>query len=64
MKKLIFPRDCWSAECPHFHAWDMSIDDYTCVCDKLMLQVDACDEWMFGRACPLYKEEENEVSEG
>ena len=64
MRKIIFPRNCWDAECPNFHAWDMSIDDYTCYCDKLQLQVDACDEWMFGRVCPLYKEEENEVPKG
>lgn len=30
-----FPKDCWEKKCPHFHYWDMSIDDYTCFCDLL-----------------------------
>lgn len=50
MKK--FPLDC-SFECPHYHSWDLSIDDWTCVCDKLGVQIDECDmdfKWMF---CPL-----------
>ena len=52
-----FPKDC-PYTCPHFHAWDLSIDDWTCVCDKLGVQIDECDmdfKWMF---CPL---DNNEV---
>jgi len=37
-----FPRDC-TYECPHFCSWDMSIDDWTCTCDILKIQIDACD---------------------
>ncbi len=47
-----FPKDC-TKDCPHFHTWDMSVDDWTCVCDLLNTQIDLCDsdfEWMF---CPL-----------
>lgn len=47
-----FPRDC-TKECPHFHTWDLSIDDWTSVCDLLKVQIDDCDmdfNWMF---CPL-----------
>ena len=55
MKK--FPLDC-SFKCPHYHSYDLSIDDWTCVCDKLNVQIDECDtdfKWMF---CPL---DNNEV---
>lgn len=54
-----FPKDC-PYTCPHYHSWDLSIDDWTCVCDKLGVQIDECDmdfKWMF---CPL----ENEVQHG
>ena len=47
-----FPQDC-PFKCPHFRSWDMSIDDYTCVCDLLNAQVDECDmdfDWYY---CPL-----------
>ena len=47
-----FPRDCTS-ECPHFHCWDMSIDDYICVCDALKVQVDECDMDFIWYSCPL-----------
>jgi len=39
-----FPKDC-TIDCPHFHCWDLSIDDYTNVCDKLGVQVDDCDAY-------------------
>lgn len=39
-----FPKDC-TKDCPHYHYWDMSIDDYTNVCDKLDVQVDDCDAY-------------------
>ena len=51
--KIIFPRDCWGKECPFFHAWDMSVDAWTAYCDKLEIQIDACDEDITGRLCPL-----------
>lgn len=57
MSNKKFPRDC-TADCLHFHTWDMSIDDWTCVCDKFGVQIDECDmgfNWMF---CPL---KENEI---
>lgn len=47
-----FPKDCWNKNCPHFHCWDMSVDDFTCVCDKLKKQVDACDEDFSFLVCP------------
>lgn len=56
-----FPQDC-TTECPHFRTWDLSIDDWTCVCDLLKVQVDECDmdfAWMY---CPL-KEGESDVQE-
>lgn len=37
-----FPKKCTN-ECPYYHWWDISIDDYTNVCDKLHVQVDDCD---------------------
>lgn len=46
-----FPMDC-SRNCPHFRTWDMSVDDWTNVCDLLNVQVDDCDmdnQWMI---CP------------
>ena len=55
-----FHRDC-TKECPHFHTWDLSIDDWTNVCDLLKVQIDDCDmdfNWMY---CPL-KEGENDES--
>ena len=51
-----FPQDC-TTKCPHFHTWDLSIDDWTCVCDLLKAQVDECDmdfAWMY---CPLKEDE-------
>ena len=47
-----FPKDCWDKKCPHFHTWDMSVDDLCCVCDLLEMKCDACDEdWSF-LLCP------------
>ena len=37
-----FPIDC-PMECPHLQMWDMSIDDWTYVCEQLNLQIDGCD---------------------
>ena len=59
-----FPKDC-NKDCPHFHTWDMSIDDYTCVCDKLGIQIDECDG-LDGLhilpLCPLEKEGDTDDS--
>lgn len=52
-----FPKDC-PYTCSHFHAWYLSIDDWTCVCDKLDVQIDEYDmdfKWMF---CPLDNDKE------
>lgn len=48
-----FPKDCWNANCPHFHAWDLSIDDMTATCDLLGKQCDMCDEDRSLLTCPL-----------
>ena len=43
-----FPKDCWGKNCPHFHTWDMSVDDLCCYCELLEMECDACDEdWSF-----------------
>ena len=59
-----FPKDC-TRDCPHYHAWDMSVDDWTNVCDLLKVQIDDCDmdfNWMY---CPLKeKEEEHDNKDG
>lgn len=47
-----FPRDC-TTDCPHFKTWDLSVDDWTCVCDKLGVQIDECDMDFFWRYCPI-----------
>ena len=47
-----FPLDC-TIECPHLHTWDMSVDDWTSVCDILKVQVDDCDGDFIRYRCPL-----------
>lgn len=49
--QIVFPRDC-SRRCPHFRTWDMSIDDWTSVCDLLKIQVDDCDMDYKYEICP------------
>ena len=51
-----FPQDC-PIECPHYHRWDMSVDDYTNVCDELHAQIDDCDQDFQWEYCPLEKGE-------
>ena len=54
-----FPQDCPN-DCPHFRAWDMSVDDWTCICKKLNVQIDLCDsdfKWVY---CPLKDDEQKE----
>lgn len=47
-----FPLNC-TTECPHLHTWDMSVDDWTSVCDILKVQVDDCDGDFIHYRCPL-----------
>lgn len=56
-----FPKDC-SRVCSHYHTWDMSIDDWTSVCDLLNKRVDDCDMDFMWFYCPLKGEENNEKS--
>ena len=56
MKDIRFPQDC-PIECPHLETWDMSIDDWTSICDLLKVQIDNCDciyNWI---ECPLTENE-------
>lgn len=48
-----FPKDCWEKNCPHFHVYDMSIDDLRCICNLLKMGCDACDENWSLLLCPL-----------
>ena len=48
-----FPIDCPN-NCPYHRQWDMAIDDYTHVCDKLEMQMDEYDYgWGVFPLCPL-----------
>lgn len=37
-----FPIDC-PYDCPYHKQWDLSVDDYTHVCDLLDMQIDEYD---------------------
>lgn len=52
-----FPKDC-PINCSHFHTYDLSIDDWTCICDKLHAQIDECDMDFSFMFCPLENESE------
>ena len=52
-----FPKDC-PLNCPHFHTYDLSVDDWTCICDKLKVQIDECDMDFSFMFCPLENESE------
>ena len=55
-----FPIDC-PMECPHLQAWDMSVDDWTYVCNKLSIQIDGCDtlvKWLLP-TCPIERGEQD-----
>ena len=54
MKK--FPEDC-PRDCPHLTSFDMSIDDWTNICDLIPAQVDDCDMDYVSYPCPLDKGE-------
>lgn len=49
-----FPKDCWTKDCPHFHVWDMSVDDLCCACDVLDKECDACDGRMPVKVTVVY----------
>ena len=49
-----FPRDCRD-DCEFYRAWDINIDDLTCVCMKLNRQIDLCDCGRSYEECPLGK---------
>ena len=55
----LFPRNCWTKKCPHFHTRDMSIDDLICTCDLLKISCDACDEMFSFLICPLPERSDN-----
>lgn len=57
-----FPKDC-TKNCPYYKRWDLSVDDYTNVCDKLHIQVDDYDAYSpfyIPRLCPLAESEDKE----
>ena len=60
-----FPLDC-TTECPHYKTWDMSVDDWTSVCDILKVQVDDCDGDYIRYRCPLDSDKRytNAIQEG
>jgi hypothetical protein len=60
-----FPLDC-TTECPHFKTWDLSIDDWTSVCDILNVQIDDCDGDIIRYRCPLDSDKhyQNTLQEG
>lgn len=56
-----FPMDCRG--CPHYHTWDMSVDDWTSVCDVLKVQIDDCDSDFYKYKCPLNQKEDKDGSD-
>ena len=55
-----FPVDCKG--CPYYHSYDMSVDDWTNVCDVLGAQIDDCDiDFVVKPKCPL---KQNQLREG
>jgi hypothetical protein len=56
-----FPIDC-PLDCPHLKAWDMSIDDWTYVCDELKTQIDGSDTFFKSLlpSCPIEAERTEE----
>ena len=57
-KSMRFPIDC-PADCPHHIRWDLSIDDYTHVCNLLNIQIDEYDCGFPGMLplCPIERKE-------
>ena len=59
MAMKYFPSDC-NRQCPHLHTWDLSVDDWTSVCDILKVQVDDCDGDIIRYKCPLDSDERHQ----
>lgn len=57
-----FPLDC-TKKCPHLKTWDLSVDDWTSVCDILNVQVDDCDGDYIRYRCPLDEKTETNAFE-
>lgn len=55
-----FPKDC-PKECKYLKSWDLSIDDWTHVCEKLHIQTDDYD--CLSPFCPLCPLSEDELKE-
>lgn len=63
MSSKYFPKDC-EETCPNFRRWDLSIDDYTNVCEKLRIQVDDMDAYgpfYIPFLCPLNEESKGRI---
>jgi hypothetical protein len=60
-RMIKFPIDC-PLDCPHMTAWDMSVDDWTYVCDELKTQIDGCDTFFKSLLpnCPIEAERREE----
>ena len=56
-----FPNDC-PKDCKYFVTWDMSVDDWTNVCNKGRMQVDDCDTDYVSYPCPLETEKTGAVN--
>lgn len=61
-QRIRFPVDC-PYDCPYIRSWDMSIDDYTYVCDALGMQIDGCDTFFKSLLpyCPIEKRGEHDA---
>lgn len=55
-----FPIDC-NEKCKYFACWDLSVDDLTCVCRKMNVQIDLCDSDFQRFICPLGIKVDEEV---
>jgi len=45
-----FPKDC--KDCPYYTYYDMSIDDYTSICEINGMHIDDCDTHFQSFECP------------
>lgn len=53
----VFPKDC-NIQCGHLYVYDLSVDDLVYACDKLGVEVDACDmDFVLMPLCPLTEEQ-------
>ena len=58
-----FPLDC-EKDCPHLTRYDMSVDDWTSICDILKEQIDDCDGAYIRCRCPLEMEQKDGDGDG